>query len=226
MNEELHRHLDGELPGELLDDDTRREAEAWERLLEGFREELPAVKAPPWLETRIMAEIEALPQPGVLRRAWAWLLRPRPVRVSPLTAGLAVAAVAALILRVGGAPERTRLVGPGAGGQPSASPSTAGTQPPAATPVIYVEFRLTAPGARSVAVAGDFDNWTGRPLSDPDGDGVWTGRIPVRPGVHAYMFVVDENQWVTDPEAELYADDGFGNRNAVLAVSPPDGAQS
>jgi hypothetical protein len=50
---------------------------------------------------------------------------------------------------------------------------------------------------------------------------VWTGRVPVRPGLHAYMFLVDDTTWMTDPRAERYAEDGFGNRNAILAVATP-----
>jgi 1,4-alpha-glucan branching enzyme len=73
--------------------------------------------------------------------------------------------------------------------------------------------------ATSVAVAGDFSGWEPSfTLDDLDGDGVWSGRVPVRPGVHAYMFVIDGTEWMTDPHAGHYQDDGFGNRNAVLAV--------
>ncbi len=87
--------------------------------------------------------------------------------------------------------------------------------------VVYVQFILHAPEASSVALAGDFNEW--RPtvvLEDPAGDGVWTARVPLRPGVHEYMFVIDGSRWVTDPLAERYSEDGFGNRNAVLAIAP------
>jgi 1,4-alpha-glucan branching enzyme len=85
--------------------------------------------------------------------------------------------------------------------------------------VVYVQFILEAPAATSVAVAGDFSGWEPAfALEDPDGDGVWSARVPVRPGVHAYMFLIDETSWETDPNAGRYQDDGFGNRNAVLAV--------
>jgi 1,4-alpha-glucan branching enzyme len=92
-------------------------------------------------------------------------------------------------------------------------------------PRVYVELQLRAPDAASVSVAGDFTNW--KPtiaLSDPDGDGVWTGLVPMGPGVHQYMFVVDGTEWVTDPGAERHVDDGFGHRNAVVAVTAPAGA--
>ena len=35
------------------------------------------------------------------------------------------------------------------------------------------------------------------------------------------LFVVNGSRWVTDPRATRYSDDGFGNRNAVLAVTAP-----
>jgi hypothetical protein len=33
------------------------------------------------------------------------------------------------------------------------------------------------------------------------------------------MFLIDGTEWKTDPLADRYQDDGFGNRNAVLAVA-------
>jgi 1,4-alpha-glucan branching enzyme len=88
--------------------------------------------------------------------------------------------------------------------------------------VVYVQFALDAPDAQSVAVAGDFDGWKGmNALEDLDGDGIWTGRVAIRPGVHAYMFLVNGSTWTTDPRAQRYAEDGFGNRNAILAVAAP-----
>ncbi len=231
MNDELRRHLDGELPRSALDAEVRGEAEAWERLLDRFRVEVPGGSAPPWLEQRVMAEIEALPAPGRLRRAVAWLLRPHPVRISPLTAGLAAAALMVVLLLPGGGrtPTPAGSARPGqAAGQaartagPVAASAPNGAQATRAAPVVYVQFVLEAPGARSVAVAGDFTGWdASQPLEDPDGDGVWTGRVAVRPGVHSYMFVIDGSTWVTDPHAERYTADGFGNRNAVLAVAGP-----
>lgn len=206
MNEDLHRHLDGEMPLEELEKGSRTEAEGWERLLGAFRAESPPAPAPPWLEARIMAEIESLPEPGPLGRAARWLLRPRPLRMSPLAVGLAAAALAAVLLARGLLPEL---------GRPFRGPSPAES-------LVYVQFSLEAPGATSVVVAGDFDEWEGAfALEDLNGDGTWSGRVPIRPGVHVYMFLVDGSTWLTDPRAERYADDGFGNRNAVLAVAAP-----
>lgn len=204
MNDELHRHLDGELPREGLDTDRQEQADDWDRMVAAFRTSAPQGSAPPWLEQRVMSEIAALPETTPLRRLIAWLLRPTQVRVSPLAA-VAVMAVFALV-----------LVLPGR--RPGDTPDGLTTQGPES--IVYVQFMLEAPTASSVQVAGDFSEWEPTfTLEDTDGDGVWTGRVPVQPGVHTYMFLIDGTEWETDPRADRYQDDGFGNRNAVLAVA-------
>jgi hypothetical protein len=85
---------------------------------------------------------------------------------------------------------------------------------------VPVRFVLPAEGARSVAVAGDFNGWqVGEvALTDPEGDGVFAATVWLRPGTYAYMFVVDGERWVTDPYASNFRDDGFGQKNAVLRI--------
>jgi len=204
-DDDIHRYLDGEAEVQGLDGNALAEARSWERMLAAFRTAHPATPAPSWIEDRVMAAIEALPEPGPVARAWGWLVRPRPVRLSPGLVGLAAAVLVALVLLPGRA---LRTPAPRPGADEAA--------------VVYVQFSLTAPGAQSVAVGGDFDEWQGtHVLEDPDGDGVWTGRVAVKPGIHTYMFLVNGSRWVTDPRASSYVDDGFGNRDAVLAVAAP-----
>lgn len=204
MKNEIHRHLDGEGTSRDLDPEDQDVVDEWDRMVAAFRQAEPAAHgAPPWLEQRVMAEIDAIPAEGPLARAVHWLVRGRSIRVSPLAAGLVTAALAAV------------LVLPGRGPDDGADPT--GTDP--ADAVVFVQFVLEAPTATSVAVAGDFSEWAPEyALEDPDGDGVWTGRVPVKPGVHSYMFLIDGSSWQTDPNAERYQDDGFGGQNAVLAV--------
>lgn len=85
---------------------------------------------------------------------------------------------------------------------------------------VPVRFVLPAAGAREVAVAGEFNGWDASrtPLNDDDGDGVFHTTLSLERGAYAYMFVVDGERWVTDPFADAYRDDGFGNRNAVLRI--------
>ena len=209
MKDELNAYLDGELSYEQLPPELREEVEAWKGL-EGELARIGSPGAPPWLEDRVMREIAAEGAAGE-RAGWlAFLLKPRTFAVSPLAGTLGAVAALALVFFVG------RGTGPGAVDAPAPVASA-----PESTS-IYVQFVLEAPGAQSVAVAGDFNNWEGgQLLEDVDGDGIWTGQIRVEPGVHEYMFVLDGTNWVTDPRALRYADDGFGNRNAVLTVVPP-----
>lgn len=204
MNDELHRALDGESTAADVPEGTRSELDSWGRMLDAFRTSAPTGPAPAWLEQRVMNEIEQLPEAGVVSRVREWLLSPRAVRVSPLSAGLVTAALATVLLWSGFRD----------GSGPATDPDGQ------ADAVVYVQFVLEAPQATSVAVAGDFSAWEPSfALEDVDGDGIWTGRVPVQPGVHSYMFLIDGNEWETDPRADRYQDDGFGNRNAVLAVT-------
>lgn len=90
---------------------------------------------------------------------------------------------------------------------------------------VEVTFTISGIEAQSIAVAGDFNGWSisTNKLEDPDGDGIWTGKMYLKPGRYEYMLVVDDGKWVTDPNAKVYADDGFGSRNAVLYINDNSG---
>jgi Glycogen recognition site of AMP-activated protein kinase len=200
MNEQLHRFLDGEIPLAALPPELQAEALRWQARFEAARSESRG-GMPAGLAARIERALPAGGRRTRWRRAADWMLRPRTLRVSPLALGAAAAAGLLLVL------SPWQRAGPT---QP---------EPGMAQAPLYVEFVLSAPGARSVAVAGDFTTWSPDvELQDADGDGVWVGRVAILPGLHRYMFVVDGSQWVTDPKASRHADDGFGNRNAVLLV--------
>lgn len=82
-----------------------------------------------------------------------------------------------------------------------------------------VRLTFVAPEAKRVAVAGDFNKWRTDSHLMTRENGMWTIELPLTPGVYTYMFIVDDGQWVTDPRAESYRDDGFGYRNAVMRVN-------
>lgn len=212
MHRDLQRYLDGELSREELTPELQAQADLFERQLRAFSRTQPGT--PPWLEKRVMMALPAAPQASPWRRAWAWLIEPKQIRLSPLTASLAMAALAGLLL-LPQEPAVTPAAAP--------APQSTGALPVSASNVTYVQFVLAAKGAKSVAVAGDFNDWQqeGVELRDTDGDGVWTALVALRPGLHKYMFLVDGERWQTDPEAEGYVDDGFGMRNAVITVTPP-----
>src|SRR5208337_4374543 len=63
-------------------------------------------------------------------------------------------------------------------------------------------FKLRAPEATQVYIAGCFNEWD--PTADPlrlDGD-TWTCTLMLEPGEHEYRFVVD-GVWWDDPMAEM-----------------------
>lgn len=213
MDKQLQAYLDGELERDALPTDLREDAELWGEMDALFAEMRDGQKAPSWLETRVMASLPPAALPW-WRRAGAWLISPQQIAIRPASLALAGVAVIAALLLVGQPEPQLPVETP---------VSTTRTVSAAAPPIIYVQFAFADPTAQTVAVAGDFNDWDAEatPLRDPDGDGVWTGLIALRPGMHKYMFVVDGEKWVTDPEAERYVDDGFGMRNAVIAVTPP-----
>ncbi|MDT8436878.1 MAG: glycogen-binding domain-containing protein [Gemmatimonadota bacterium] len=201
MDERLQAYLDGEISLAELPPELRERAGEWDRLVNRLRAAGPA-GAPLGLERRILEAVT----PPRRRPGWLdWLLRPRQVRISPLAA----VAAAALVLAV--------AVRPWSGGGPVGGDAEVAGH-------VYVQFTVEAPGAASVHLAGDFSDWQpGVALADPDGDGVWTGRAALEPGVHEYMFVLDGTEWMPDPNASTFTDDGFGQRNSVVAVAPLNG---
>ncbi len=80
-----------------------------------------------------------------------------------------------------------------------------------------VEFTLANSTARSVAVAGSFNNWDPkRNALQKDGAG-WKATVWLPPGRYEYRFVVD-GQWINDPKARDCAPNPFGGTNCVLTV--------
>ncbi len=211
MNKELNKYLDGEVELDQLSAELKQEAEAWDAFLGDVRES-GAKAAPVGLETMVIDSIRD--ESGApWARLFDWWLNPQSLRMRPLI-GLAAAATIA-----------TFFLMPRDVAQP-ADPSGAATAL-VSEDGLYVQFILEAPDAQSVAVAGDFNEWAPEiALADPDGDGIWSGRVLLAPGVHKYMFVLDGDEWITDPHAERYTEDGYGNRNAVIAITGGAGARS
>ena len=103
----------------------------------------------------------------------------------------------------------------------SASCAATTARAPVATPE-GMRFTFTDAAARSVSVAGTFNDWsvTAHPLARAGSANVWSGVVSLPAGEHLFMFVVDGKQWVMPPLAEEYADDGFGAKNGVVIVRP------
>ena len=74
--------------------------------------------------------------------------------------------------------------------------------------------------AKTVNLAGTFNEWnnTTHPLTDPDGDGVYTADAIVKRGEHRYKFVVDGNYWTHDPASRILT--GFLHESFFVAGRP------
>ncbi len=89
-------------------------------------------------------------------------------------------------------------------------PRTAETKP--------TEFKLYAPGAKKVTVAGTFNKWDARKLlAKKDSKGNWLAKVALMPGKYEYKFVVDEN-WTNDPRCTSCVANSLGSHNSVIEV--------
>jgi hypothetical protein len=227
----VQRFLDGDLSDDEMGPALHRIADDAEaRRLLRFEVEMtqdlaasPAGTPPEDFADRTMATLEvpaSAPAASLLdplRAGWRAATTPMRLTVRPLAAAVLVLAlgIGAWGLWPASTPPRTAAT------QVDASSST--VQPASATgpaETVWIRFRYTNNSADSVAVAGDFSQWSPIPLSPRtvDGQTVWTGLVPVSRGEHEYQFVINGERWVTDPLAPVTRSDGFGAKNAVLEL--------
>ena len=80
------------------------------------------------------------------------------------------------------------------------------------------EFKLYAPGAKKVVVAGSFNKWDTKKLpAKKDSRGNWVAKAALKPGRHEYKFVVDET-WINDPRCTSCVPNPLGSHNCVVEV--------
>ena len=165
-------------------------------------------------DARVMGAVRALPRHGRFG-LWSRLTTPRPrtFNITPLTMGLAAAAVGVFaVLGVAHAYVDVNR---------AAKPIVAALGSKTAEPPQRVQFVLVAPDAKKVAVVGDFNGWDSRHAqyqAQHRGGGVWSVTAPVPVGHHRYSFVVDDSVWVADPTAPRVIDTDYGVANSALLV--------
>lgn len=189
----------------------------------------PEVETPPDLAASIMDRVSSAKPPG---RAYAFLFRPRTVRVRVMTGLVAAAAVAAIVVLVvwGGVfsgngghdtgAGTTRIAGSEGPGTPVDDPGPPGKAASEEPGPGLLAFRVAVEEASRVTLVGDFNGWSeeGTELVDEDGDGVWRLEIEASAGRYKYRFLVDGETWIDDPGADAQVDDGFGGTNSVRYV--------
>jgi 1,4-alpha-glucan branching enzyme len=81
-----------------------------------------------------------------------------------------------------------------------------------------VQFEFSAPEAREVFIAGEFNNWDTRvnPLKK-DQNGMWKLTLPLMPGRYEYRFLTDE-KWENDRSCSGCVPNTFGSMNCVRIV--------
>lgn len=223
MNPRVHDALDGHLAARALTTAERAELAGTASQIDAVLRAVPTDPLPdlaPAVLERIRhgatpgpARLEAThgpraAAPKARRRVADWLWRPRAITMTWRPAhALAAAAVLIAAVAVGDAWRlRPAMVAEGSSR-------------------VFTQFVLEAPGARHVAVAGDFSGWQPVHQMTQSGAGVWTVVVSLDPGVHAYAFVVDGERWVPDPAAPA-VNDGFGGVNSRVTVMRPEGARS
>ncbi|HRY28847.1 MAG TPA: diguanylate cyclase [Elusimicrobiota bacterium] len=84
---------------------------------------------------------------------------------------------------------------------------------------ISIRYDAKDPQVQTVSVVGDFNNWSKRTLPmarQPNGE--WELTVRLKPGRYRYKLFVNNGQWVPDPSAPLFEDDGFGGQCSIMVV--------
>ncbi len=151
---------------------------------------------------------------------------PLPLVITTVIVVLLIVGVVAYIFwpRTAPAPGPSPSPSPSTTTQPQ-TPQTPAPIPPKPKPVARpykVEFSLnpsSAPGARTITIAGDFNGWkpeTAIPMrKQPNGE--WGAIIELPAGRHLYKLIVD-GKWIPDPENPAQEDDNYGGKNSVVVV--------
>jgi hypothetical protein len=207
MHSSVHQYLDGEARlGSLLPEGEGELREMEEAI--GLATARARTQAAPDLTGAVMDAISrpsADPVPHLWERVASWLWSPSQVTWRPAYGLAAAVAVLLLVLTL-----------PYGAGDPPLAPMAVESAPEQ----VFVQFRLEAAGASSVSLAGSFTGWQASHSLVEVAPGTWTAMIPLAPGVHDYLFVVDGREWVPDPVASP-VEDGFGGTNSRLFLVPP-----
>ncbi|XPV75879.1 MAG: glycogen-binding domain-containing protein [Desulfovibrio sp.] len=85
-----------------------------------------------------------------------------------------------------------------------------------------VTFVLPATAGKysKVSVIGTFNDWqNGQVQMQYDSQlGLWVADVELNQGSYEYVYLIDDETTVPDPEVRLVKDDGFGNMNSVIFV--------
>lgn len=178
------------------------------------------VRLDPRFDDRVM---EALHAPDVIplhparepRRPW--LVRPWTLRVSPIGAFAAAAALVGVVAFSAWqlSPIDQVQVATGQFGESLTPVANTGEEP-----LVVHQFTYYQKGLQSISLVGEFNDWSADSTSMMEvSPGVWTVSLRLRPGVYEYQYILNGKQRVTDPTMPQTSSD-FGSPNSVVTVSP------
>lgn len=170
------------------------------------------------LDARVMAALEpaVVPIAAGLRSAPWYRRRVSVSLVGSLAAAAAIAGLAAIGAFELASGRSSRVVlSPGVALTPVSNPGAGA----AASDAQEIQFLLVAPGASSVSLVGQFNEWDERatPMALDENHGAWHVSVPLVPGLYQYQFLVDGKVRVTDPSAPVVGSE-FGSPNSLLTV--------
>lgn len=209
----VHACLDGELPRHELSGGEAVKLASLERDLAPVIASLSA-SAGVDLRSEVMRCLpEAAPAQScvegtraAVKLGWRWFWTPRPLTLQWRPSLVLAAMVVALL-----------VAQPWDAVVDTETPQLQIVAPPADQP-IFVQFRLDAAHVSSVSVAGSFSGWQPTIKLRESAPGLWTAVVPLTPGVHDYLFLIDRAEWVADPSARA-VEDGFGGVNSRLFLT-------
>lgn len=107
-----------------------------------------------------------------------------------------------------------------AGAEPKTAKPKAKPQNKEATPTKKrTPFKLEAPYAREVCLAGSFNEWNPSiRVLKRDKNGIWATTVVLGPGIYEYRYVVD-GEWCDDPNAEERKPNEHGTLNCVIRIA-------
>jgi len=81
-----------------------------------------------------------------------------------------------------------------------------------------IMFKIEAPDASDVCVAGDFNDWdrTSHPLQC-NTHGVWNTSLMLPLGRYEYRFLID-GEWQNDPNCAIFVPNPFGSYNSTIVL--------
>jgi 1,4-alpha-glucan branching enzyme len=82
-----------------------------------------------------------------------------------------------------------------------------------------VKFSLTAEEAATVEILGLNKDWENAVIMKKKKDGTFSADVTLpKDSQHEFRYLVDENVWMNEPDADAEAANVYGSRNSVITL--------